>query len=239
VGYLSYYEEAKYETTSLWDSDTVPNSLNSNMISVAIIEDIKEIRDSLQQYLSRQANFLCEYTAGSVEEFLAHVNPEMSTDIVLMDIGLPGISGISGIALVKGKLPDVDIIMFTIYDDHNKIFQALRAGAAGYLLKNTSLPKMKEALEELYSGGAPMSPQIARKVLNHFQPALVEKQKSILTEKEQAIVAGLVEGLSYKMIAANQTISIETVRHHIKNIYRKLHINSKAEAIHKSLKGEI
>lgn len=214
-------------------------SVNFNVISIAIIEDITEIRESLQQFLSNKPNILCELSAGSIEEFLPKLNSGTRPDIILMDIGLPGISGIAGISLIKERFPDIDIIMLTVYDDHNKIFQALCAGASGYLLKNTPLEKIKDAIEELYSGGAPMSPQIARKVLEHFRPVKHGKEKSILTDKEKEIVAGLVEGLSYKLIAGNLKISIETVRHHIKNIYRKLHINSKAEVISKSLKGEI
>ncbi len=216
-------------------SDNVPSSV----ISVAIIEDIRDIRESLQQYLSRFPNFLCLRVSESVEEFLSDVGADPGVDIILMDIGLPGISGITGIPLVKEKLPDADILMFTVYDDHSKIFQALCAGATGYVLKNTPLPKVKEALEEMHNGGAPMSPQIARKVLDHFKPFKQQALKSPLTGKEKEIVAGLVDGLSYKLIAAHQNISIETVRHHIKNIYRKLHVNSKAEVIGKTLKGEI
>lgn len=213
--------------------------LISHVITIAIIEDITEIRESLQHYLKDQPNFICEQTAESVEEFLAGIKHFSEPDIILMDIGLPGISGITGMPIIRERIPSADIIMLTVYDDHNKIFQALCAGASGYLLKNTPFPRIKDAIEELYSGGAPMSPQIARKILDHFHAGKEHEKKSLLTEKEREIVAGLVDGLSYKMIAANLNNSLETIRHHIKNIYRKLHVNSKAEVISKSLKGEI
>ena len=161
-------------------------------------------------------------------------------DVVLMDIGLPGMSGIDGIRIIKDQHPDIDIIMLTVYHDSHKIFNSLCAGASGYLLKNTPLEEIKNSIETLHDGGAPMSPQIARKVIQYFQPGkkLLQK-KSPLTPKEKEIVVGLVDGLSYKMIADRMDISIETVRYHIKNIYQKLHVHSKAEVISKSLRGEI
>jgi DNA-binding NarL/FixJ family response regulator len=214
-------------------------NLISDVISIAIIEDITDIRETLKEFLKNQDEFLCELATESVEDFLKQVDSCIAPDIVLLDIGLPGISGINGMKFIKQKFPDVDIIMLTVYDDANKIFQSLCAGATGYLLKNTPLNKIKDAIIELKNGGAPMSPQIARKILEHFNPNKQEKNKSPLTDKEQLIVAGLVDGLSYKAIANNLGNSIETVRHHIKNIYRKLHVNSKAEVISKSMRGEI
>jgi DNA-binding NarL/FixJ family response regulator len=156
-----------------------------------------------------------------------------------MDLGLPGMSGIDGIKLVKEKYPDVDIVVFSVYNDPKRIFDSLCAGATGYLLKNTPLEEIKEGIELLSKGGSPMSPQIARKVIDHFNPAAKKKVESILSPKEKEIVVGLVDGLSYKLIADRMDISIETVRFHIKNIYRKLHVHGKAEVISKSLRGEI
>jgi DNA-binding NarL/FixJ family response regulator len=161
-------------------------------------------------------------------------------DLILMDIQLPGMSGIEGIGLIREKYPEIDIIMLTVYHDSHKIFNSLCAGASGYLLKHTSLPKIKDSILDLLEGGAPMSPQIARKVINHFQDQQPKKNAdSDLTPREHDIVNGLVDGLSYKMIADRYDISIDTVRAHIRNIYKKLHVNSKAEVIAKSLKGEI
>ncbi len=152
---------------------------------------------------------------------------------------MPGISGINGIKILKHDYPGINIIMLTVYNDSTRIFNSLCAGASGYLLKNTPLEEIKKAIEELDSGGAPMSPEIARKVIEYFNPKKTNNYQSALTSKENEIVNLMVDGLSYKMIADRMGISIDTVRFHIKNIYRKLHVNSKGEVISKSLKGEI
>ena len=160
-------------------------------------------------------------------------------NVLLMDIQLPGMSGIEGMKIIQQKYPDIEIIMLTVYHDSHKIFDSLKAGASGYLLKHTSLPEIKDAIELLMQGGAPMSPQIARKVITHFNDRGQKQQESNLTNREQDIVNGLVDGLSYKLIADRLDISIDTVRAHIRNIYKKLHVNSKAEVIAKSLRGEL
>ncbi|PAU93100.1 DNA-binding response regulator [Aliifodinibius salipaludis] len=207
---------------------------------VGIVEDNKKIRDLIQRYLDMQDELSCPVAVDSVEEMLEYLEDHPAPDVILMDIQLPGMSGIKGIGLIKEKYEDVDIIMLTVYHDSHKIFNALRAGASGYLLKHTSLPEIKESILKLVDGGAPMSPQIARKVINHFQENAPKKNTdSDLTPREHDIVNGLVDGLSYKMIADRYDISIDTVRAHIRNIYKKLHVNSKAEVIAKSLKGEI
>lgn len=207
---------------------------------VGIVEDNKKIRDLIQRYLDMQDELSCPVAVDSVEEMLEYLKEHTAPDVILMDIQLPGMSGIKGISLIKEKYDEVDIIMLTVYYDSHKIFNALRAGASGYLLKHTSLPEIKESVLKLVRGGAPMSPQIARKVINHFQENAPKKNTdSDLTPREHDIVNGLVDGLSYKMIADRYDISIDTVRAHIRNIYRKLHVNSKAEVIAKSLKGEI
>lgn len=212
------------------------------MITVGIVEDDKDIRLGIQKYLSHQKDVLCEIAAESVEEFLAKARQTEFPDVILSDIGLPGMSGIDGMRLIKEQHPDVDIIMLTVYNDWQKIFDSLRAGASGYLLKNTPLGEIKKAIETVRAGGSVMSPEIARKVMEHFStPSTVEQRtpESILTPKEKEIVIGLVDGLSYKMLADRMNISIDTIRFHIKNIYKKLHVNSKAEVISKSLRGEI
>ncbi|MBX2964896.1 MAG: response regulator transcription factor [Cyclobacteriaceae bacterium] len=208
------------------------------MILVGIVEDDNQIRSLLQQYLDRQPGFSCTLVYNSVESFRKALTPETQPDVLLMDIGLPGMSGIDGMKLIKQDYPDTDIIMLTVYNDADKIFQSLCSGATGYLLKNTPLEEIKEGIELLTRGGSPMSPQIARKVIDFFS---TEKKAvtSPLSEKEKEIVVGLVDGLSYKLIGDRMNISLETVRFHIKNIYRKLHVHSKAEVISKSLKGEI
>ncbi len=208
--------------------------------TVGIVEDNIKIRDLIQRYLDMQDELSCPVAVDTVEEMLEYLEEYDHPDVILMDIQLPGMSGIKGISLIKEKYEDIDIIMLTVYHDSHKIFDALRAGASGYLLKHTSLPEIKESILKLVDGGAPMSPQIARKVISHFRENAPKKNTdSDLTPREHDIVNGLVDGLSYKMIADRYDISIDTVRAHIRNIYRKLHVNSKAEVIAKSLKGEI
>jgi len=209
------------------------------MISVAIVEDDDVIREGVREYLDSQENMICTAAKSSVERFLAVLNEETRPDVILMDIGLPGMSGISGMKLITEKYPGISIIMFTVYNDSHRIFESLCAGASGYLLKNTSFPEMKQAIEIIYSGGSMMSPPIARKVMEHFHAGRKRLVTSPLTDKEKEIVQGLVDGLSYKMIAGSASISIETVRTHIKNIYKKLHVHCKADVIRKSLSGEI
>lgn len=208
--------------------------------TVGIVEDNTKIRDLIQRYLDMQEELSCPVAVDSVEDMLEYLEEHSAPDVILMDIQLPGMSGIKGMVTIKNKYDDVDIIMLTVYHDSHKIFNALRAGASGYLLKHTSLPEIKESILKLVEGGAPMSPQIARKVIDHFQEKAPKNDPdSDLTPREHDIVNGLVDGLSYKMIADRYDISIDTVRAHIRNIYRKLHVNSKAEVIAKSLKGEI
>lgn len=207
---------------------------------VGIVEDNKKIRDLIQRYLDMQDELVCPVAVDTVEEMMDYLEEHTRPDVILMDIQLPGMSGIKGIGLIKEKFPEIEIIMLTVYHDSHKIFDSLCAGASGYLLKHTSLPEIKESILKLLDGGAPMSPQIARKVINHFQDTTPRKSpESDLTPREHDIVNGLVDGLSYKMIADRYDISIDTVRAHIRNIYKKLHVNSKAEVIAKSLKGEI
>src|SRR5690554_819018 len=210
------------------------------MTIVGIVEDNKKIRDLIQRYLDMQKEMQCPVAVDSVEELLDFLEKHEKPDAILMDIQLPGMSGIKGMEIIKSKYPEIEIIMLTVYHDSHKIFDSLKAGASGYLLKHTSLPEIKEAIEDLMKGGAPMSPQIARKVISHFNEEAPKKNEdSILISREQDIVNGLVDGLSYKMIADRFDISIDTVRAHIRNIYKKLHVNSKAEVITKSLRGEI
>lgn len=214
--------------------------MESSMIEIGIVEDNIKIRNLIQKFLDMQEKMSCKIAVDSVEEMLEYLEENESPDVLLMDIQLPGMSGIEGIGIIKKKYPEIEIIMLTIYHDSHKIFNSLVAGASGYLLKHTSLPEIKESIENLVEGGAPMSPQIARKVIEHFKKPEPEKNPdSDLTSREQDIVNGLVDGLSYKLIADRFDISIDTVRAHIRNIYKKLHVNSKAEVIAKSLRGEI
>ncbi len=205
------------------------------MISVAIIEDITDIRESIKEFVSLQKDMFCSIAVESVEDFLS-TSSNSAVDVLLLDIDLPGISGIKGMEFIKEKFPNIDIIMVTIYEDHEKIFSALKAGAAGYLLKTTPFPKLKEAIIDINSGGAPMEPIIARKVIDFFnRPNKSHEAKSELTAKEIQVVNYLVDGYTYKKIAETLNNSIETIRHHVKNIYKKLHINSRAELMKKRM----
>jgi DNA-binding NarL/FixJ family response regulator len=212
------------------------------MVLIGIVEDDEQIRQGIQTFLNRQEGFTCDWSYGSVEDLLKGLRSGNVPNVLIMDIGLPGMSGIEGMKIVKERHPEIDIVVFSVYNDPKRIFDSLLAGATGYLLKNTPLEEIKEGIELLANGGSPMSPQIARKVIEYFgKPNAVKKKEveSPLSSKEKEIVVGLVDGLSYKLIADRMNISIETVRFHIKNIYRKLHVHGKAEVISKSLKGEI
>jgi len=212
---------------------------SSKKINIGIIEDENSVRSSVKSFLKKQPEFECGIVADSVESFLEQLRDEATPDVVIVDIKLPGLSGISGISYLKEKFPTMEFIVFTSYADWELVFDSLRAGAAGYLLKGSNLSEIKDAVMLLYSGGAPMSPEIAKKVIKYFSSEKVTKVGQALTIKERQVVDGLVEGLSYKMIAGKLGISIDTVRFHIKHVYRKLHVNSKAEVIGKSVRGEI
>ncbi len=205
------------------------------MISVAIIEDITDIRESIKEFISLQQDMFCSLAVESVEDFLSFSDSKSDVDVLLLDIDLPGISGINGMEFIKEKFPNIDIIMVTIYEDHEKIFSALKAGATGYLLKTTPFPKLKDAIIDIHSGGAPMEPIIARKVIEFFNRPSLHEDKKELTAKEIQVVNYLVDGFTYKKIAEALNNSIETIRHHVKNIYKKLHINSRAELMKKRM----
>lgn len=207
-------------------------------IKIAIIEDIDDIRESLQDYFDQQSETECILVSNSVESFFNQVTNELRPDLVLTDIGLPGMNGIEGMKKIKAHWPDTDIIMLTVFKDNDKIFKSICAGATGYLLKDTPLPELKKAVLEIHNGGSYMTPSIARRVMEYFSPVKKEYDEP-LTQKEKQIIMALTEGLSYKMIGEKLLITIDTVRFHIKNIYRKLQVNSKTEVISKALKGEI
>lgn len=205
-------------------------------IKVGIIEDDNIVRLGYEKYFNAMDNFELVFSAGDMESFISFCKQKPSIEIILSDIGLPGMSGIQGIPIIKKLLPEAEIIMLTVFEDEERVFKALCAGATGYLLKNTSLSFIGEKLIKMKNGEVAMSPSIARKVIEYFHP---KKKTELLTPKEEQIVQALVDGLSYKMIADRLQVSIHTVNSHIKNIYRKLHVHSKAEVVAKSLKGEI
>jgi len=209
------------------------------MIFAAIIEDIKDIREPLFEFLSNDKEILCKIASESVEDFFKVLDNESPPEVILLDIGLPGISGLAAIKIIKEKIPNINIIMFTVHEEYDKIFNALKAGATGYLLKSESLSNIKKALMDVHVGGAPMSSQIARKVISYFNEDTGKLKENVLTQRETEITNYVVDGLNYRMIAANLNVSVNTVKFHIKNIYSKLQINSQTELIAKSIRGDI
>lgn len=208
------------------------------MIKLAIVEDNTALRQSLEQLFTRTPNMKC---VASLNNLLNVVSEFQKTepDIVLMDIGLPSINGIEGVRTVKSNFENIQVIMFTVFEDDEKIFEAIRSGASGYLLKKIPPEEILEAIKELHEGGAPMSPSIARKVIQAFQvkPSTVLEDHQ-LTAREKEILFALVDGLSYKKIAEKYFVSIHTVRSHISSIYEKLHVNSKSQAVAKVLQPQ-
>jgi DNA-binding NarL/FixJ family response regulator len=209
-------------------------------IRVAIFEDSESLRNGLYQLIDGSSGFKCVGAYPDCSAILKHVEA-IKPDVILMDIEMPGISGIEGVRMVKDKYPGIKILMQTIFEETEKIFQSICVGASGYILKNTTPSRILECIRETFEGGAPMSPSIATKVLKIVQDPSIATQKSSfnLSPREKEILTCLVKGMSYKLIAASCFISIDTVRGHIRNIYEKLHVHSKSEAVVKAIKGKI
>jgi DNA-binding NarL/FixJ family response regulator len=211
----------------MWKSNSMP-------IRVILYEDNAPLRDSMRILFSGLDQFDLVGSYGdcmNIEEEVRRLEP----DVILMDIDMPMRTGIEGAFLAKQANPAVEVLMLTVFDDNDKVFQAICAGASGYLLKKTPPVRILEAIEDIYNGGAPMTPSIARKVLELFprQPA-ANAELDKLTPRELSVLQSLAKGNSYKMVADELGISIETVRTHIKRIYEKLHVHSVAEAIAKA-----
>ncbi len=208
-------------------------------IDVAIVEDMREVREGLTSLINGTHGFRCEKSYRTMEEALSHLQ-SVRPDVVLTDIGLPGMSGIDGIRIIHERHPDVPIIALTIYDNDDNIFNALCAGASGYLLKNTPPARLLESLEEVVKGGAPMSPEIARRVVylfREFRPP--ERASYHLTPQESELLKLLVDGHHYKTAAHALDITTNTVSFHLKNIYTKLQVHSKSEAVAKALRERL
>ncbi len=209
------------------------------MINIIIVEDNETIREGLKILIDGTENYHCSATFSNCEDMLKKIK-KLEFDIMLMDIDLPGMSGIEGIRKVKEIYPESIILVLTIYEENDRVFEALFAGASGYLVKKTPPARLLEAIKEAHEGGAPMSSQIARKVVNFFQKnKQLEHHDELgtnLTPREKEVLSGLVEGHSIKAIADSLHISIETVRFHFRNIYKKLHVHSQSEAVVKAIK---
>ena len=203
-------------------------------IKVSVVEDNDRFRDSLSVMLDGYPGFRCAGTHRTAEEALARI-PLARPDVVLMDIELPGRSGIDCVRELKQRVPSLPIMMLTAYDDPEKIFESLRAGACGYLLKRTPPGELLEAIQELHRGGSPMSTQIARRVVASLHQPTPRIATAALTEREEQILSRLAKGYSNKEIAGLLSVSLETVRTHLRHIYEKLHVHSRTEAVVKYL----
>jgi DNA-binding NarL/FixJ family response regulator len=203
------------------------------MIKVGIVEDDKTLREGFETLINRTDGFQCVCTSGTVAEAL-HKIPRFKPDVVLMDLQLPDKSGIECAAKVKDLLPSVQIIVVTVYEDSDRIFQALRAGACGYLLKRSAPERIIAAIREAQEGGVPMTPEIARKVIGQFRAKASAAAKiEVLTAREKEVLELVMHGLENKEIADRMSVTVAAVRFHLQHIYDKLHVHSRNEMIFK------
>jgi DNA-binding NarL/FixJ family response regulator len=205
------------------------------VITVSVVEDDREVREALRLTLDAHDGFACINSFASCEEALK-VLPDEQPDVVLMDINLPGMDGIAGVRLLKEKLPGTDFLMLTVREDEDTIFRALSAGAAGYLLKHASPEAILEAISDVHEGGSAMTPAVARLVVSSFQP---RNDHAGLSDRETEVLSKLCDGENYRSIAEALFISGNTVKAHIKNIYEKLHVHTRAEAVRKALRDRL
>lgn len=206
-------------------------------IKVQVYEDNPDLREGLTMLLNYNKNFELAGVFENASEAVFNYN-NFQPDVVLMDIDMPITNGLDGLKSIKSKYPEAVVVMLTVFDDNKYLFDALCAGASGYILKQISPEKLPEAILEAFRGGSPMSPTIARKVVSFFAAQNPTKDYS-LTPREKEILLLLTNGNSYKMIAADLEISIETVKTHMKKIYEKLHVNSQSEAVSKAIRDRL
>jgi DNA-binding NarL/FixJ family response regulator len=208
-------------------------------IRVVVIEDLREVREGLAMLINGTSGFECTGSFRTMEDALAGIDASRP-DVILSDIGLPGMNGIEGTRILTGRLPDVPILALSVYGDDENVFNAICAGASGYLLKNTTSERLLESLREVVDGGAPMSPEIARRVLavfRDFRPP--ERAPYCLTPHESELLRLMVEGHHYKTAANEMGISTNTVSFHLKHVYQKLQVHSKTEAVAKALRERL
>lgn len=212
-----------------------PETTGGATINVAIIEDQRDIRECLTFLVNGTAGYACTGSFRTMEEALERIGHQLP-DVVLSDIGLPGMSGIDGIKILKQRHPDLLILMLTVYDDDERIFDAMCAGASGYLLKKTPPARLLDSLKEAVAGGAPMSPEVARRVITLFREIRPpERVNYDLTPHETRLLKLFVEGHNYKTAAAELNVSVNTVNFHVRSIYEKLQVHSRSEAVAKAL----
>jgi DNA-binding NarL/FixJ family response regulator len=211
----------------------------AELIKAAVIEDMKDIRDGLTTLINFTEGFRCTGSYRSMEEALARIDADVP-DVVLSDIGLPGMSGIQGIRLIKDRYPEMQVLMLTVYDDDDRIFDALCAGASGYLLKRTPPAKLLDSIREAMAGGAPVSPEVASRVIKFFREFHnAEREDYDLTPHETRLLKLLTEGYNYQSAAAKLGVSYNTVKFHVRHIFDKLQVHSKSEAVLKAMRDRL
>jgi DNA-binding NarL/FixJ family response regulator len=215
-------------------------TVSQHVIKVVLFDDNDMLRDSIAMLIRDTEDLVI---TGLFSDCIDVVKNIKSTkpDVVLMDIDMPGMSGITGVQLIRQNFPSVHVLMQTVFEDDSKVFAAIKAGASGYILKSAESTSLLEAIREVYNGGAPMTPSIAKKVLQHFQSgdAAAAKDEYRLTAREYEVLGYLVKGYSYKMIADKMSITYATVRAHMTKIYEKLHVSSMTEAVAKALSKKL
>jgi len=207
-------------------------------LSLAIVEDDTAVLESLRSYFAQQPEIHDVLTADCIEDLLEQLPNALVPQVLLLDIGLPGISGTEALPLLKEKYPTMEVIMLTAYEDVEHIYQALCCGATGYMAKFTPLAQLKEAVLEVARGGAPMSRAVGRKVLSHFRPTPAT-HSDLLTPRERQVLQGIVDGLSDKEISLRLDLSTLTIRTHVKHVYRKMQVNSRTQLLSQHLRGLI
>jgi DNA-binding NarL/FixJ family response regulator len=215
------------------------DTVATDIITIAIVEDMRDIREGLTTLINFTDGFSCSGSYRSMEEAIPKIKGNVP-DVLLSDIGLPGMDGIEGIRIIKGQFPDMTVLMLTVYDDDERIFDAICAGATGYLLKRTSPAKLLENIREAVSGGAPMSPEVASRVISLFREVRPpEKVDYDLTPHETRLLKLLVEGYNYTTAAVELGVSYNTIKFHMRHVYEKLQVHSKSEAVAKALQNRI
>jgi DNA-binding NarL/FixJ family response regulator len=205
-------------------------------VQVWLVEDHEDCRRAVTRAINRSPVLRCPHAFSRCEEALAALEQEPAPDVILLDVGLPGMNGIEGIRQIKRRRPSVQVLMLTVYDDHQKVFDAICAGASGYLLKTDDDEAIVEAIQEVLRGGAPITPRVARLVLNMFtRLAMPAKHDYGLSAREKEILEGIVQGLLKKEIADRLGLSYHTVDNHLRSIYEKLHVHSRSGAVAKAL----
>jgi len=208
-------------------------------VTVWLVEDNATYRKTIATAINQLPDVRCSNAFASCEDALAALKPAEGPDVILLDLGLPGLSGLDGIAQFKALSPKTAIIILSALDDQQKVFKAICAGASGYLLKASPLAKIKEAIQDVLHGGSPLSPQVARSVLNMFSSLAPAKQDYGLSPREAQVLQLMIEGLLMKEIAARLEVSYHTVDTHLRNIYGKLHVQTRSHAVAKALKERL